>query len=107
MAARFQIGDVARLTAQFGVFVNGLFQAKDPDTITLRVKDPKNKITVFVSGTDPEVVRTGVGAYRLDQALDRDGTWHQRWEGTGEVPTAEEGKWTVDPSVFPNVVACC
>ncbi len=104
--ARLGIGDVARLKAQFSVLVSGFFQPKDPTTITLSVLHPNGKVAVFVFGTDPEVVRTGPGAYQLDQALDLDGVWRQRWVGTGNVPAVKEGKLTVDPSAFPNVLTC-
>ena len=67
-------------------------------TLTLRVQPPSGAALTFVFGTNPEVVKTAVGAYRADITVNRAGHWSYRWESTGTGEAAEEGWFTVRPS---------
>jgi hypothetical protein len=53
----------------------------DPDTVTLTVTGP-GEATDYVYLTDPEVIRTGDGAFYADIVLTA-GTWSGLWVGTG------------------------
>lgn len=89
----FDVADGVRATAAFQD-LNG--NPADPTTITLKVLDPAGTIT------EPPVFRTGTGSYYADFVLPNEpGSWSYRWEGTGDVQVAEEGKFTVRASAFP------
>lgn len=76
---QFEAGDTVRSTATFTVGSTNT----DPDTVTVRFRDPFGVITPFVFGTDPEVSNTAVGVYRIDHQMSIPGEWWVRWEGTG------------------------
>lgn len=93
-------GDVWTPQATFTVAA----AATDPDTITLRVKEPDGTVTVYgpYSGAagGAGVTRTSVGVYTAAIVLDQAGYWFARWEGTGAAAGAVEHQATVDPSEF-------
>lgn len=72
----------------------------DPDTVTLRVKDPSGNTTAYVYGTDVQVVQDSAGHYHANIDIDDAGTWYYRWEGDGSYKAAAEGTFTVAAGNF-------
>lgn len=87
--ARVDVGDLHRFTI---TFLDGAGVAADPTAVRVFWKSPDGVVsTPLVFGSDPEVVKDGVGLYHVDVILDQPGWWHPRWEGTGAVHAASEG----------------
>ena len=57
----------------------------DPDTVTLRMREPDKTINVFVYGTDADLVRESAGKYLYRLLLLEEGTY--RWTWWGDSPT--------------------
>lgn len=72
----------------------------DPGGVVVKWRNPLGTIASKTYGADPEVVRTGVGAYCLDIATNAEGIWHYRFESTGARQAAQEGRFTVRESQF-------
>ncbi len=93
----FDIGDTIRLSAAFTTTAG---VADDPTTVTLKVKVPSGTETSYVYLTDLSLVRDSEGNYHRDLLLSTAGTYHYRWVGTGDVATADEGRFVVRASAF-------
>ena len=91
----YDIGDVVRLTGTFSV--DGV--DTDPTTVTLKVKDPSKNVATYTYAL-AELTKSDTGIYYRDISLDEGGIWWYRWEGTGTVESAEEGKFGVSMSEF-------
>ena len=88
-------GDGIRLQATFTVSsVN-----TDPTTITMRVKDADNVVTVYTHAL-VEITNPAVGIYYKDIEVTNDGVWYYRFEGTGAVQAAGEYSFIVRTSEF-------
>lgn len=73
----------------------------DPDTITLKLIPPGETVpTSYVFGTDPEIKRLSRGVYVGDVTLNVIGSWRWRWEVTGELDGATEGRVLVKRSIM-------
>jgi uncharacterized protein YfaS (alpha-2-macroglobulin family) len=81
-----------------GAFTNEAGDPVDPTTITFRVRKPDGAVTVYVYGTDAQLVKDGVGAYHVDLAATLAGRWAYRFEGTGAAPSADESLFLVEAS---------
>lgn len=68
----------------------------DPAAIRFKFQDDTDPATsVYVYGTDPELVKDGVGLYHVDVDLDEGDVWIDwRWESDG-VKTADQGRFYV------------
>lgn len=97
MTERCDIGDLRYITI---AFVDEAGVAADPTTVTFRLRTPDGTETSYVYGTDPEVERTAVGAYRFALTPSVSGPHHYRWVGAGAVAEAEEGFIRVRGSAF-------
>jgi hypothetical protein len=63
-------GGSARFSIHYETLVPSVADA-DPDDVSVKVRAPDGTETVWVYGTDPEVVRDNVGDYHFDSpALD-------------------------------------
>lgn len=103
MSATFDVSDVARLRVKFfRKLDSGAELLTDPSAITCRVKDPLNVIVLYTFGVDPELERITVGVFKLEIPVPIVGVWEFRWKGTGAVAVADEQKFTVEASTFPN-----
>lgn len=51
--------------------------------------------TVWTYGVDAAVVRSATGKYHVDLSLNVAGSWTWRWESTGTVEAAMQGKISV------------
>jgi hypothetical protein len=85
--AAYDIGDLRALGV---TFQNAAGSDADPTTITFRLLEPDGTVTVFVYGTDAEVVRDALGQYHVDWTLAQSGRHVARWEGTGAVHASVE-----------------
>jgi hypothetical protein len=64
--------------------------AADPTTVTLSVKEPSGTTTIYTYGTDPELVRDGVGEYHADLVLNTAGLWWYKFAGSGAVTAVKQ-----------------
>jgi hypothetical protein len=81
----FDAGDGLRVTA---VFTNLSRATADPTTVVFKLRDASGAVTL------PAVVRTTTGVYYAEFVVTyKPGEWTYRWEGTGAVQAAEEGKF--------------
>jgi hypothetical protein len=71
----------------------------DPDGVVFKVRVPNTALaTVYVYGTDDEVVKDATGKYHVDVIPTQRGTYYYRFEGSGDSPAAMEGSFHVDVS---------
>ncbi len=88
----YDVGDLRRFQVSFTDVDDA---PVDPTSVTVRLREPDGTLMSFVYGTDPEVVRTALGAYEIDLALTQAGRHVLRWEGTGAGQAAEETEFHV------------
>lgn len=89
----FELGNIVQMNVQF-VDSNGT--PADPDTVTLRVKNPDNTVSVYTYPATVEKVGTGDYFYQI--TTDQAGVVFYRWEGSGAVVATGEGQFEVTPS---------
>jgi hypothetical protein len=94
MANIYKINQGVRISITFTV--EGA--ATDPDTVTLKVKDPLGNEVIYTYSGD--ITRSAKGAYYKDVVVDSPGYWHYRWEGTGSCIAADEDTFFVRNSEF-------
>lgn len=89
---RYEIGDGVRLSVVFTDAVSGALA--DPTTVILTLQQP--------DGTDAVVVvqKDATGKYHADYLTTLPGVHVWRWAGTGAVPAAAEGVFTVSRSLI-------
>lgn len=90
--ATYDIGDVVKLTGTFRDVDGDL---ANPTTVTLTVLEPDGTTST------PSASSSSTGIYTATVTIDQSGTWRYRWEGTGDVVTAEEGSFDVRPRRVP------
>lgn len=93
----YDVGDLVHITADF---TNQAGSPTDPTAVICKIKTPGGTVTTYTYGTDPEIVKDSVGSYHLDHIATQEGTYKYRWEGTGAVQAAEDGRFYVDDSDF-------
>jgi uncharacterized protein YfaS (alpha-2-macroglobulin family) len=71
----------------------------DPTTVTLRVTDPSGTETAYTGG---QLNHTSTGDYSMDLEVLANGYWNYRWEGLGAIIAANESRFLVKQSAFPN-----
>lgn len=67
----------------------------DPTAVTFMVRNPDDRVTTFVYGTDSDLTRISAGFYQCVLDINKAGTWHYRWASTGTGQAAEEGSFIV------------
>jgi hypothetical protein len=72
----------------------------DPFGVVFRMREPDDTVTVYVYGTDTEVVKDSPGVYHVDWDITLEGLHFWRFETTGDVMAAEETTFTVRRSAF-------
>ncbi len=85
----FDIGDLVRRTATFTV--DGV--ATDPTAVTYRMTAPDGTVTVYVYGTDAELVKESAGVFHVDWTVAKPGRHFDRFEGTGAAHGAVDGEF--------------
>lgn len=83
-----------------GAFTDSNDAPADPSTVVLKVKDPTGATTTYTQGVDPDLIKDNVGFYHLDLQPTLEGVWHYRWEGSGAIKAAGDGRFYVKDSVF-------
>lgn len=73
----------------------------DPDTVIAKVMHPDGTTSAHAYEDSPaDIVRDGVGEYRLDITADAAGQWTFRFEGSGNGQAGKEHIFHVEPSAF-------
>ncbi len=91
----FDVGDQVRATGKFTIQASGVLT--DPDTVTVKYKNPAGTTTTKVHGVDNEVVKSAVGIYYIDIDANDKGRWQVRWISTGAGAAAEPDQFGVRP----------
>lgn len=94
---QYVIGTKLRATI---TFTNADDAAADPTTVVAKIRLPNREVETYTFETDDELVRISEGNYVLERALDLEGAWLFRAEGTGDVTAAVEGAVLVLESEF-------
>lgn len=90
----YDLGDMVRLYTE-EPFSDGITEdAMDPDVVKLVVKN-NSGTTVYVYGTDAEIVRDAVGEYHADISVDVEKTWYYAWVSTGDGQAVDEKRFFV------------
>lgn len=63
----------------------------DPITVKFYFIKPDKTPTIYVFGTDSELVKVSTGNYSVDLILSNEGIWRIRWEGVGGAAASKEG----------------
>lgn len=95
----YDVGDKPRLRTN-PVFKNDAGVATDPTTVTFRIRIGSGTPTVYVYGTNAQLVKAGTGDYYVDWTIAAEGRHHYRFEGTGAVIAAAEQSFNVRNSAF-------
>lgn len=102
MANEYDIGDAVELYIE-PAFKNSAGVTKDPTSIVLKVERPDGTLKTPTVPTHVGAVDSGLYTYtfKLEGADAKEGTWHYRYEGTGNgVDTAAEQAFYVRRSQF-------
>lgn len=87
--------DLVRLTGNF--YVSDVLT--DPTAITLLVISP-DRVTGTYTYAAAELTQSSTGIYYRDVSLDQVGRWDYRYEATGTVQAAEDGRLMVRRTDF-------
>jgi hypothetical protein len=114
LCVTFPFGSLVRLSASFtrpptqaeidaGTALDADdWQPVDPDTVSAKLKDPADVITLHdYIGSPADIVRDDIGEYHLDVTPTVAGTWTFRFESTGDGQAANEATFKVDETAFP------
>ena len=93
----YDIGDQVRITVEIA---DADGRAVDPTVLTCSYRDPAGVVTELTYGEDEAVGRLEQGSYYVDLVANRSGIWPYRWECSGTVTAATEGRFTVRRSEF-------
>ncbi len=85
----YDVGDLVRISA---VFTDKDGEFGNPTVTTFKITDPSGDTTTYVYSIDEELVRDSTGHFHVDISIDQAKTWYYRWEGTGALQAAEEGR---------------
>ena len=88
MANTYNEGQRIKIEVQFRDADTG--GAVDPTTVRFCTRSPSGASTCYQYLVDPEVTRTGAGAYRFDLLLSEHGTWTYAWFGNGNFDGAAQ-----------------
>ena len=91
MSTSYPVGNGVRLTA---TFTNLAGMVGDPTTVLFKSKSPHGTIVQSAP------TRAATGIYYIDLVLSMPGTWAYRWEGTGAIVAALDGRITASSSPF-------
>ena len=84
-----QVGNLVRASATFTNAIDN-YNPIDPSIVNCTVTKPDGTATTYIWGPDPEVSRTGVGLFYLEDVVDQAGTWFFKWTGDGTVVCTTE-----------------
>ena len=69
----------------------------DPDTLSIKIRrfgQPATEVR-YAYGTDPEIVKAGIGSYHVIFDPPSVGRWRYYWLGSGDAKGATEGEFRV------------
>ena len=89
MTCSFDVGDSRRFSVAF-TDINGT--AADPSAITFKLVEPDGTETNYTYVTDAELVKDSTGVYHVDITFAQAGRHVIRFEGTGDVVSAEQSE---------------
>ncbi len=89
MTCSFDIGDSRRFSVAF-TDVDGI--AADPTGISFKLVEPDGTETNYVYVTDAELVKDSTGNYHVDITFSQPGRHIIRFNGTGDVVSAEQSE---------------
>lgn len=93
----FDLGDDVRVS---GVFKDTNGDEGDPTAVTFKFRPPgAASPTIYVYGTDGELVRDSLGNYHVDIDADLPGTWKWRWIAEGSIKSAKKGSFRVGEDI--------
>ena len=81
-------------------FRNEAGAVHDPDAVFFIVADPADVETTYTYGTDPEIVRDGVGEYHVNVDAVLPGRWYYSFYSEGTGKAADERAFLVKKSHF-------
>lgn len=87
--SRIDVGDLVRIQVTF-LDMDGV--ARDPATVTLRVRKPSGTVVTVSNVQHPT---PGSGVYYADVVLDEAGVWRYEWSSTGDPTVVEGGEFYV------------
>ena len=92
----YQKGVTVRMSAAFTM----ADVPTNPTTTTFRIKSPSNVVTIYVYGTDDQLVCDSTGNFHVDFIVAEAGVWTYRFEGSGLASGADEETFNVLRSEF-------
>ena len=92
MANTYDLGDLIRCS---GPFTNAAGAPIDPTGVNVSIREPGGTVTIYVYGTDSEVVKDSAGNYHIDVNANAPGRWYYRWWSTGTGQAADENWFQV------------
>lgn len=84
-----QTADLNETPRVTGTFHNAAAALADPTAVTATVTTPAGVATVYVYGTDAQLVKASTGVYYIDPTLNAAGRWTVTIAGTGTVASTE------------------
>lgn len=91
MANNYDVGDLARITAEF---TDAGGADVDPTDVFCAYTDPSGNVTTLHYGVDAALVRSAAGHYYVDINVDEAGTWLYHWYSTGTGQASEYDYFT-------------
>jgi hypothetical protein len=86
------LGNLVRVT---GTFTDEDGVLHDAPEVKFELRTPDGKVTLYVYGTDTEVVKDGVGIYHVDISLDSYGEYKYYFYSEGLGQAANQGAFSV------------
>lgn len=94
----YHLGDAPVLTHSF---TNTAGAAANPSTVVVKVRKPDETTVTHTTASTPAVTNPSTGTFQLIlPVLTLAGDWFYRFEGTGDLISAEEERFVVRPSAF-------
>lgn len=94
----FDLGDAVRISIEFqslGVFV-------DPTVVNFKFTTPGGATTVYVYGTNAELVKDSTGMYHVDINAVSRGRWLVRSWSTGTYQGADEQYFDIEQGAYSS-----
>lgn len=95
----YLIGNAVRVSC---AFTDAAGIASDPADVVLLVREPGAVSNAIHAVAEGFLKKVAPGRYTADIAADKAGEWLYRFEGTGGLTAAEDGRFTVTDSPIKN-----
>jgi hypothetical protein len=89
-------GDRARFWVEFKDAVTCVLE--DPTGVEFLLEDPRGVVVRYIYMTDVQLVKDSLGKYHVDHTLNQGTFWEWRWEATGTLIAATQGRINVEPA---------